>query len=344
MFENKSCNSVSIKKINKYLCKTEGLFLNRLYFWSSHRKSYGIEKDGRVWIYNTLDNWSDQIGVSKSSIRRAIKSLKDKKIIDSNYLSANKRNRTLYYSINFDGINDFLLSIKSSSCVQKNNISNRINEHLDEHMYIEDNSKQIINKSYKSEKDSYTKTHDTKVNSTEFNETKYEKPTIIQDMLKIWNEEFSNSNIQLTKSLARFLVAAFKTKFKSCLKEWKKYLKTLKTSTFIMSEKFKLSVWWVIKFITIDRIRAGELGAKPESVVTELEDLTEKAKDHIKLVKESEKCKDFRKKIMKIMKPSIYVSWFTKVDFEEINGRIVMKAHNSFVEDWIMRNFGDQFR
>lgn len=380
MFKNESCSEFTIKKLNKYLCKTERLFLNRLYFWSSHRKNFGIEKDGRVWIYNTLDNWSDQIGVSKSSIRRAIKSLKEKGFVDSNYLAINRRNRTLYYSINFEKINDYLSKINVVPYIHIKDLNTQKNvssEHMDEHLYIIDNSKQIINKSYKSNKsiknkiqknsdqtalekslldlrESKNKASSVNVSDTDIKfkstiviedndiETPPQKPTIIQDMIRIWNEEFASSTIQLTKSLARFLVAAFKTKFNSCLKEWKRYLKTLKTSIYIMNEKFKLSIWWVIKFITIDRIRAGELGAKPESVVDDPNDLAEKAKHHICEVHESEKCKDFRKKIVTILNPSTYVSWFMKVDFVENNGKIVMKAHNSFVEDWVMRNFADR--
>lgn len=380
MFKNESCSEFTIKKLNKYLCKTERLFLNRLYFWSSHRKNFGIEKDGRVWIYNTLDNWSDQIVVSKSSIRRAIKSLKEKGFVDSNYLAINRRNRTLYYSINFEKINDYLSKINIVPYVHIKDLNTQKNvssEHMDEHLYIIDNSKQMINKSYKSNKsiknkiqknldqtalekslldlrESKNKASSVNVSDTDIKfkstiviedndiETPPQKPTIIQDMIKVWNEEFSTSKIQLTKSLARFLVAAFKTKFKSCLKEWKRYLKTLKTSIYIMNEKFKLSIWWVIKFITIDRIRAGELGVDSGKVTLDKEELSEKLNQHIERLDETESCKKLRYKIIEKLSLPTYLSWFTQVSFVENEERVTLQAESEFVRDWIRNNFAEQ--
>jgi DNA-binding transcriptional regulator GbsR (MarR family) len=339
MFENESFSNADLKKLNKYLSKTDVLFLNRLYFWSFHRRSYGLKKEGRIWIYNTLDDWSEQLGVSNSSVRRAIKSLKDKKIIYSSYLSTNKRNRTLYYSINLDGVNEYLSKQNIAPSVHKLKVSDCKNEHMDEHMYIMDNSKQNINKSYKSKKNKIQKNPEQIV---------HEKPTIIQDMIKIWNEEFG-SNVELSKNLARFLVAAFKTKFKSCLKEWKKYLKTIKTSVYLMSEKFKLSIWWVIKFITIDRIKAGELGVDSGKVALDKEELAERLDNHIESLEETESCKKLRCSIIEKLSLPTYLAWFTHVSFSEIedpelknNRKIIMKTENQFIEDWIRNNFADQ--
>lgn len=337
MFKNESCSEFTIKKLNKYLCKTERLFLNRLYFWSSHRKNFGIEKDGRVWIYNTLDNWSDQIGVSKSSIRRAIKSLKEKGFVDSNYLAINKRNRTLYYSINFEKINDYLSKINIVPYVHIKDLNTQKNvssEHMDEHLYIIDNSKQIINKSYKSK--NFIKENAKNTSSGD------PKPTIVQDMIKIFNEEFPNAKMFLTKHIARNLVSAFKTKFNSCLKEWKRYLKLVKTSSYIISEKFKLSILWLIKFFTIDRIRVGELGVNSGRIIPDKEELTEKLNQHMEDLNETESCKELRYSIIRKLSLPTYLSWFTKVSFSENDGKFTMKAESQFVEDWIKCNFADQ--
>jgi DNA-binding Lrp family transcriptional regulator len=350
MFRNELCCNTDIKKLNKYLCKIEVQFLNRLYFWSSHKKGYGIEKEGRVWIYNTLENWSAQLGVSKSSVRRAIKSLQDKGIISSDYLSTNKRNRTLYYSINCVAISEYTSQLGVVPCVQKTGVSDYINEHMDEHMIYMDNSKQIINKSYKSNKSEKNKIEENnswqqapiRTEHSEHTETPHQKPTIIQDMLKIWNEEFSGSKIMLTKQLARFLVAAFKTKFNSCLKEWRKYLKIIKTSAYIMGDKFKLSIWWIIKFVTIDRIRGGELGVNPGKIAPLEEELAEKLNLHISSLDETEQCKKLRYKIIEKLTLPTYLSWFTSVSFMEDHEKIIMKTDNQFVEDWIRYNFADR--
>lgn len=337
MFENESHSNINIKKLNKYLCKTECLFLNRLHFWSSHRKSYGIKKDGKVWIYNTLDDWSNQLNVSKSSIRRAVQSLKDKKLIICMYLSPNKRDRTLYYAVNVDGINEYISKLNIVSSVHTHNLQlqkNTICEHMDEHMYIIDNSKQNINKSYKSK--NFIKENSKNTSSDN------PKPTIVQDMIRIFNEEFPKTKMILTKHLARNLVSAFKTKFNSCLKEWKRYLKLVKTSSYIISEKFKLSILWLIKFFTIDRIRVGELGVNSGRVTPDNEELVERLNQHVEYLNETESCKELRYSIIRKLSLPTYLSWFTKVSFSENDGKFTMKAESQFVEDWIKCNFADQ--
>ncbi len=224
-----------------------------------------------------------------------------------------------------------------SPCVQKPSQNytekERINEHLDEHMYISVNSKQIINKSNKSE------------NISEKN-LEHPKLTIVQDMIKIWNEEFKNSPVQLTKNIARYLVAAFKTKFQSNLKEWRKFLKILQTSAYIMSEKFKLTIMWVLKFCTIDRIRAGDLDADPGKVPADPDELEEKFEDHIQHLDESDSCKEFRKKIKEKFSLSTYLAWFTHVKFSDSSSNpdeVIMKSDNAFISDWIMNNFANRY-
>ncbi len=342
MFGNELVSNIDLKKLNKYLSKNEYWFLNRLYFWSSHPKEYGVKKNGRTWIYNTLDDWAEQLGISKSSVRRAIKSLKEKEFIITDQLSWNKRNRTLYYAIDYKNIKNFLsdqsrIKRAMSSCVrnpsQNYTEKEHINEHLDEHMYISVISKQVVNKSNKSE------------NISEKENPEHPKPTIVQDMIKIWNEEFKKSPILLTKTIARYLVAAFKTKFKSSLKEWRKYLKTIQTSTYLMGEKFKLTIMWVLKFCTIDRIRAGELGADPGRVSADQDELVEKFEDHMQNLDESASCKELRQKIREKLSLSTYLAWFTHVKFSNSSSdpdKIIMKSDSTFINDWIMNNFANR--
>lgn len=331
MFMKTSNEYLKIKELNKYLSKNEYSFLCRLYFWSSHPKEYGIRKNGEVWIYNTLDDWAKQIGISKSSVRRAIGALKGKKILLSTQLSPNKRDRTLYYAISYENVKNFLhnqLSTKVPSCAQK---IEGVHEHKDEHMYIEDNSKQKVNKSNKSDENS------------EKEVSEHPKPTIIQDMLEIWNEEFSKKPVTLDKTLARFLVAAFKTKFNSHLDKWRKYLKALKTSAFITSKEFKLSIRWAIKFPTIDRIREGWLGTNEDKIPVDTTEIEQKVIEHIEKVQESPKCKAFRRKIAQIFSPAIYISWFTNVQLLDETKGIIIKTSSNFMTDYISTHFFRDF-
>jgi predicted transcriptional regulator len=316
------------KKTDKLLGKSENLFLSRLIFWSESSKGYGILKEGRGWIYNTLDEWAKQLKISKSSVRRAISSLKAKGIVDAEYLSANRRDRTLFYSVNHEKLKQFFnKEEKSCSCVQKTGFRKHINEHMEEHMYIEtENSKQIINKSNKS--------RPAAVDILKEKDLKKEKPTIVQDMIKIWKEEISPEVI-LTPKLSQYLVKIFKERFNSSLKEWKRYLKLIKTSAYLMKEEFKLTLFWAIKFITIDRLRAGELGVKEDKIPLDISELEEKAEKHIAFLDETEKCKEIRRKIVKDHGPAIYNAWFEKVRLIEERGGVVLHYPNSFTRDYI---------
>lgn len=336
MFKNESRKD--IKNLYKYLSKTEFQFLSRLDYWASHKNGYGVERNNRVWIYNGLEAWAQQLGISKSSVRRAIKSLKDKNLISSDYLSPNKRNRTLYYSVNQGGVGEYLSQVNGATCAQKLVVSEHTNEHMDEHFY---NSKQNINKSNKSKKiidENETQSSDPK---QQISKMQQKKPTIVQDMVKIFNTELPKTSCQLTRQLAKYLVAAFKTKFHDSLDEWKQYLKLIKTSSYIVNEKFKLSISWLIKFFTIDRIRAGELGVDSQKIQADVSEFEEKAHRHIAQVQEPDACKRLRAKISQILSPAVYLSWFTKVELVDSHEKILLKTTNDFVKDYMERNFMD---
>jgi DNA-binding MarR family transcriptional regulator len=341
------------RKADKLLPKNEKLFLSRLIFWTEHPKRYGIRKNGRVWIYNTLDEWGEQLKISKSTVRRVISSLKKQGLIDSQYLSANKRDRTLFYAVNKEKLRTFLTSEKSCVCAQESTPSGHINEHMDEHMYLTVNSKQKINKSYKSEnfdeeaQNLQTSVDTSKLSAIQDPPNPSPKPTIVQDMIKIWQEEFPLSEFTLTKKLAQYLVKAFQSKFDSSSDEWRKYLKLIKTSPYITSEKFKINLFWVLKFTTIDRLKAGELGVDADKIPVSksqfLKESKTKAQEHINSLKESEKCKEFRRKIIDRYGSTAYNSWFTKASLTEEEGKMMMLCSNNFERDWIKNYYRDIF-
>jgi DNA-binding transcriptional ArsR family regulator len=288
-----------------------------------------------VWIYNTLDQWADQLGVSKSSVRRAIKSLRDKKIICSDYLSANKRNRTLYYAINDHGIREYLLQINSASCAQKNDafahINEHMDEHMDEHMYTVSCTK--LNKSNKSKKNknsdqekilSGPANYSTVTPNAESSvRVASHKPTVVQDMMAIWLEEFPKLQITLTKRIACHLVAALQRKFQNSLEKWRNYLQWIKTSTYLMSEKFTIWISWILKFETIDRIFNGEFGCQelPKTQTEkaiETNELIAKANDHIASLHESEECLEIRRKLLQEEGVNVYVQHMMEVSLDQI--------------------------
>jgi DNA-binding transcriptional ArsR family regulator len=337
------------KRLGKRLKKSENLFLNRLIFWGEHPKGYGAFKEGRVWIYNTLEEWSEQLKISKSSVRRAVSSLRKQGLVDAEYLSANRRDRTLFYSINYGKFKQLFGEEKRNvRCVQKSDVYEHINEHMGEHMYLTVNSKQKVNKSYKSEKSKFF--DEKKQNLQEFSAdmnspaaTGVPKPMIVQDMSKIWREEFPSSEFRLTQMIARYLVKAFKSNFKSSLKEWRKYLKLIKTSDFIMSGKFKVTLPWALKFSIMDRLKAGELGVDENKIPVDEIALSKKATveacEHIESLKETDRCKEIRRKILKYHSSAVYNSWFRKVLMTEEEGKVIISCPSSFARDRIQNHY-----
>lgn len=362
-----------IRKTKKILTEPQYKFLKQLAYWALNSKGYGLKKDGKTWIYNTHQQWAEQIGFGVTTVRESVAILERLGFISSDFLNPNKRRRIKYYSINFEAIEDYFAQIarkKEYQKIQKENIieiapvsavsessKRQLNRQMERQMYTY--NKIQDNKSNKSQiasvGDNLEKNTDSTVRQT--NSKNYfdinEKTTTVQDMIRIWNQEFPNQKIisgsteqvgviHLTKQLARFLVASFKLKFENCLEKWKRYLRLIKTSTYLMGEKFKLSVMWVIKFLTIDRIRAGELGVDESKIQIDQSEIEQKAQQHVEAVDESETCKQYRREIIRRLSPAVYLSWFTKVDLIEESKDLVIRAANDFVRDYIKANFLDQ--
>lgn len=353
MFEN-----ILIKKTKKILTEPQYRFLKQLAYWALNSKDYGLKKDGKTWIYNTHQQWAEQIGFGITTVRESIAILERLGFISSDFLNPNKRRRIKYYSINFEVIEDYFAQIACKKESKKTQQENMIE--TAPVSKVSESSKQQLNRQMERQMYTYNKIQDDKSINSKIFEEKIEdrteiidenpKPTVVQDMIRIWNQEFPNQKIisgstkqvgviHLTKQLARFLVASFKLKFENCLEKWKRYLRLIKTSAYMMGEKFKLSIQWVIKFLTIDRIRAGELGVDESKIPVDTDEIEKKAQAHVEAVDESETCKQYRREIIRKLSPAVYLSWFTKVDLIEESKKLIIRAANDFVRDYIKANF-----
>lgn len=344
----------------------ETKFIKQLNYWIK-RRTYGVEHEGSIWIYNTLDNWAKQLRISKRSIQRAIKSLQQKDIIHSAFLSSNKRDRTLFYTINYNNFDikslRFKMNCISSSHMAKNDVVPNINGHMVDHIHSIYNYNNIINKSYKSKdlvKNNFSEnnpknSHDNKkTDSDSPNKDSKPKNTTIQDMLKELHTVFPDVPVFLDKNLARNLVAAFKLKFKNSLMRWHEFLQLVKTSTYLMSEKFRLTIHWLLKFSTIDRLFQGDLGVKLKEIsftkttdeIVEIEE-KEQAKtseliNEIDNLEETKNCKEARKKLLKKLGNIKYETWFKRVFLTEEDGRVIINISSrtsTFVYEYISWNF-----
>lgn len=82
----------------------EAAFLQQLHY-SSLQDKIGIRHSGHKWVYNTLDQWHDQLPCwSIASLERAIAKLKKLGIIHIEQLSQHRSNRTNYYRIDYPKI------------------------------------------------------------------------------------------------------------------------------------------------------------------------------------------------------------------------------------------------
>lgn len=356
----------------KRLSVTSSNFLKKLDYWISRGK-YGREYDDKIWIYNTLEDWAEQLGVSKSTFQRHIKKLLEEGIVETAYLAKNRRDRTLSYTINYEKLNCFV----GQNTAKRQSISRRVHmvkikdfsekiEHMVDHMIYVDNNNKIY-KSYKSGDNvsgdiASPKNFPKKISapkaqaksSQEHNEEMVgeliaeqipkEKPDIVQRMVKSLINIFHGfmKTFRLTKAICRNLVAAFQRKFHNSIEEWEKYLKLIKTSTYLMGGKFKLSIHWILKFITIDRILNGEFGVNPDKITyteKEKEKMAENKKQQIQHkiaeINEPEICKQTRIKLLDILGVDDYQQYFenpNKCRFIERNDEITVELLGS--EPW----------
>ena len=89
-------------------------FLSQLHYWLEHSQC-GQQHMGQKWIYNTENSWANQLKLSARQFRRHVSNLADKGIIFVQKLNPHKSNRTNYFSINYEQLNQLLAKDTSTS-------------------------------------------------------------------------------------------------------------------------------------------------------------------------------------------------------------------------------------
>lgn len=98
----------------------EAIILQQMQYWI--KKSNKII-DGKSWIYNSVTEWKKQFPFfSDSTITRAIKKLEDRKIVSVGNYNKNGMDRTKWYSINYETLNNLMTNAFSQNdeCIQSN--------------------------------------------------------------------------------------------------------------------------------------------------------------------------------------------------------------------------------
>lgn len=78
----------------------EAIVLQQICYWLEDTAS-GVEYDGKRWVYNTIEEWTNQFPFwSSDTVKRALSSLKKHDLIFVEQLKKSQHDRTNYYAIN----------------------------------------------------------------------------------------------------------------------------------------------------------------------------------------------------------------------------------------------------
>jgi hypothetical protein len=351
-------------------------FLSQLHYWLEHSQC-GQQHQGQKWIYNTESSWANQLKLSVRQFRRHVSYLANRGIIFVQKLNPHKSNRTNYFSINYallDGLlknntpsvldissetrsfaHEDIMSSSSGQNVPIYNDTKTTNKDFNksEDLPIEQAEqvkikkkqvepvKQVKNSIFKNEEKKEENSDQSPLTEKLADKRPTEKTTTTQDMLSIWNETLGEkAKTSMSKDLAPLLVSAYSKKFEQNLDHWKRYCELIKTSSYLMGDQFQLSIFWGVKYSTIDRIKAGEFGVKqtfteygggqgPKNISvfndTQVQQMIEALDEPIQ-------AKETRLKIVQAIGSAAYYSWFHQATFVTRDEEIQMIAPNPFVE------------
>jgi hypothetical protein len=354
-------------------------FLSQLHYWLEKKETLGCKYQESHWIYNSAESWAKQLHLSVRHIRRLISKFVESGVLRVEKLNPYKSIRTNYYSIDYDKLNasvsprnnletrSFVHSdiLSPSSChngtiyietkttnkdINKSDAKpiERVGQGKPKNKQVDPVKQVNMMISKNKEKKEETIVGDVTSKSslvTENLNTKViqqkKKTTTTQDMLEIWNTILSEkAQKSMSKDLAPLLVSAFHKKFANNLDQWRSYCELIKTSPYLMGEHFQLSIFWGLKFSAIDRLRAGELGAKPNAINDgkgqgEESSVTEKQVEKmIEGLPESTEAKSIRHQITRAIGAAAYHSWFHQATFVTTDEGIQLVAPNAFVEQY----------
>lgn len=318
--------------------RTCAMFLQQVHYWLTYDK-LGTDYDGQHWIYNTYEEWAKELCLSERTIKRCVRTLRDKGIILVEKLAPKAFDKTNYYTINYEALGSQIGYEFDPQCHYRSGQGGTTNT-------LRTNNKS--NKSKISKKDvplekvlERVSVETLSADDADDADDKKQSLLHVRDMFEAVVQEIAAEKRdfapKLDKKIARCL-GALRKKFPT-LEEWRKYLRLIASSAYLMSEKFILRLKWLLKFATIDRILAGDLGVK-------LDCLKEKPKDidvaevealkHIEDVNETDQAKDIRKQILKSIDPREYNGWFVNI---KIDPGLQFHYPNDFIKYFVTTRF-----
>lgn len=92
----------------KIIGKAPAMVLQKLHSWISSDKNYGKSYEGRIWIYNSYQNWQQQIQIySLKTIQRAFNKLIQLKLVESKKFNNKNYDNTLSFAILYENLQKY---------------------------------------------------------------------------------------------------------------------------------------------------------------------------------------------------------------------------------------------
>jgi hypothetical protein len=315
--------------------RTSAQALSQLHYWIA--KDQGNIHEGMRWVYNTIEELSQQIRTSTRTMKRCLAHLRKKGVLLTQKLSKNKSNRTNWYTIDYEKLEALRKKEESAKEDKMAPSWGQNGPMVNTKITYKD-----INKS----EDPPPKPQARQVPLIKNGNRENTPPrtTTAQEMLTIWNETFPSKKTIMCKEIAPLLVAAFKTKFNQNLKAFSSYCQLITSSPWLMGDSSPLSLFWALRYTTIDRLHEGELGVKKERIpppTANDENLMKKAETHLASLNESPACKAFRRFILKKHGAPTYCSWFMPITLRMVDKRMVVESENAYCKQRVANHYVD---
>jgi len=353
------CQPQVVKKFGR----SSAQFISQLDYWLKKPK-LGVWREDRHWIFNSAEEFGNQISLSKPQTQRIIKKLRDLKILLVRKFG--KWHRVNYYSIDYEMLQQLVGDNESSqeelpveekteepsNEVVATDTNDTTLHHSDVINYIDDPQNIINNSSYFFNKLKKITRGYISARAREGFEPRaslqngpenvdISSPTA--EMFKIWKENLEEKAHEfLDHQTETFLLSAFRHKFGEDLNNWKFYCQKIRSSSYLMGENFQLSLSWALKWGTIDRIQRGEFGVVREAEMAKKNETSPASgnavtqfqmESLIRLLQEDEELKKIRRHILLLVGPEEYYSWFHRGEYTRDGKNVYFTTPSHFVAD-----------
>lgn len=338
---------LSQPELIKHFGRSGAQLLSQLNYWLT-KKSVGCTHENTHWIYNTAEEWAEQLQLSARYVRKLFAKFVELGIVRVKKLHKIRSVRTNYYSIDYEELQKVV-----GTDIIGDTILNSSAEQMtgplgtNDLMYIHKLTTKDLNNLNKS-----ISRDDLEKKSLKEEKIDPPKPSLIsptnttcQDMQAIWNSDPDRRRVAtLNPKLCSFLVPAFK-QFGGCLEKWKRYCESMSARC---TKGFKPNLSWALSFHVMKDVLADmeniEKAVDEENkTATVIDEKT--VEKSIESLNESPKSKDLRRLIVRKIGAPAYHSWFSHAKIEEDEaGNLRLIAPTSFVEqywethfDWVIK-------